>query len=239
MLIAQEFGSLAQTGILDKVAWGLAGQFLHLAVQMHTTQSDLVGNKLHTQFGIRQVLVHHLHDAVHQSFVGRLQLDVIHLVGLFGTAVELTLHAVAVGEHRHHHLLEHVDVEGFRQIPVGTHIQSFQTVLVGAKGSKQKHGDITGIDVFLDVLTELYAVHYRHHHIADHHIHLAHILQDIVPSLLTIDKVADIHRMRQLTHHILTDRLVVLHHDHIETAWSRRFLHFKHYRHMVVHDILA
>ena len=37
---------------------------------MHTAQSYLVGNILAGQFGIAQVVVHHLDDALQQALVG-------------------------------------------------------------------------------------------------------------------------------------------------------------------------
>ena len=70
VLVCQESCSLFQSHVLDKVAWSLSCQILHLTIEMHTTDAHLVCHQFDRQFWIVHILVDDLHHTFHQVLVG-------------------------------------------------------------------------------------------------------------------------------------------------------------------------
>ena len=60
---------------------------------------------------------------------------------------------------------QNVHIEGFHDVGVGTHLETFQLVLITALGSEQDDGDVVGSGIALDFLTHGGAVHLGHHDI--------------------------------------------------------------------------
>ena len=58
----------------------LAGELLHLTMEVDTADAGLLGNHVNAEVGVAQVFVDTLHDTVEKLFVGRLQTDIVYLL---------------------------------------------------------------------------------------------------------------------------------------------------------------
>ena len=99
--------------------------------------------------------------------------------GIFHTFVlrrrrlrEKLAHTVTVLQLRLDEGREHGRLEGLRHIGVGTHVEAFHLVVGCDFRRDEDHGDMTELDVLLDLLTELIAVLSWHRHVADHDVRL-------------------------------------------------------------------
>ena len=60
---------LFQTDVTNEIVGRLTCQFLHLTMQMNTTDANLVSNTVDAEVGVADVFVDDLHDTVKQLFV--------------------------------------------------------------------------------------------------------------------------------------------------------------------------
>ena len=195
---------------------------------MHAADSHLVGNHLDGEFRVAHILVDHLHHTAHQVLIRRLHFNLVDFLFLLLVAMELALKHLACLQLLNHYGAEHIYVERFRQVGIGTVRQSSNTVGVTAQRRHQHHWNVVGVEIRLDFLAEGQTIHHRHHHVAHHHVHLSWMGDDVVPSFLTVAARADHQFFRQLTVHILADGLVVLHEDGIFAVCVRRFVNGQH-----------
>ena len=70
ILRGQKVGGLLEAQGADEVVGRLAGQFLHLAVEVDSADAYLFGNHIDAEVGVVQLLVDGGHDAVEQFLVG-------------------------------------------------------------------------------------------------------------------------------------------------------------------------
>ena len=80
LAILQQLGCLLQSDVADEAVRSLVGQLLHLAMQVHSADAHLLGYHVYTQVGIADVLVNHLHHALHQCIIWSLNLPLFHLL---------------------------------------------------------------------------------------------------------------------------------------------------------------
>ena len=88
-------------------------------------------------------------------------------------------HAVTVLQLRLDEGREHGRLEGLGDVGIGTHVEAFHLVVCCNLCRDEDYGDMTELDVLLDLLTELIAVLSWHRHVADHDVRLccAHLLE--------------------------------------------------------------
>ena len=100
--------------------WRLIGQLLHLAVQVHATDAHLLGYHIDTQVGIADVLVNHLHHALHQCIIWSLNLPLLHLLLLTLVARKLIFQCAAHGEQVDDGAAQDVHIEWLQYVGIGT-----------------------------------------------------------------------------------------------------------------------
>ena len=82
MSIVEESCCLLHHYVAQEVVGRLVGKYLHLAIEVHTTQSHLLGNIVDAQVCIVHIGVDDFHNLLHQFVIGSLHFKVFHLVFL-------------------------------------------------------------------------------------------------------------------------------------------------------------
>ena len=147
LAILEQFGCLLQSDVADEAVRRLIGQFLHLAVQVYTTDAHLLCYHVHTQVGIVDVFVDNLHYPLHQGIVRCLHFYLFYLVILAFIARKLIAQSAAHGEQVDDVAVQNVHVERLQNVGIGTGLQSFQLVFLTALGCEQDDRHIVGVDV--------------------------------------------------------------------------------------------
>ena len=78
----KKLGSLLQSQVADKLGRRYACYLLHLTVQLGAADAHFLGQHLYIEVGILYILVHALHDTLHQGIVVALHLYPFYLVRL-------------------------------------------------------------------------------------------------------------------------------------------------------------
>ena len=91
-LTAKKSCSLFQTEVADEIVWSLVGEFLHLTMQMYTTDTYLCAYHIDIQVAVAEVSVYNGKYAVEKLLVSAFNLDVVDLFTVVFLACELILH---------------------------------------------------------------------------------------------------------------------------------------------------
>ena len=65
----------------------LAGELLHLTMEVDAADACLIGNHVDAEVGVTQILVDAVHDAVEELLIGRLEADLVDLLFQFVVAL--------------------------------------------------------------------------------------------------------------------------------------------------------
>ena len=145
----------------------LSRQFLHLAMQVYTADTHLLGYHVDAQVGVVQVLVDGLHHALQQFLVGRLHLYVLHLFLQAFRLAELLPEQLAGIHQVDDGAAQYIHVERLDDIGVSPRLETLQLVFVAVLGSQQDDGYVVGLRIRLQLRAEGVAVHLGHHDVAD------------------------------------------------------------------------
>ena len=143
-LISQQLGSFLQADVADEVVRGLSRKILHLAMDMHTADTYLIGYHIDAQVGIVQILVDAIHDAVEELLVGRLHAYLVDLLLQFVVALILQPQQTVAVDEIDDGAAQDVHIEWLDDVGIGTRLQSFELVLIAALGGEQDDGDDIG-----------------------------------------------------------------------------------------------
>ena len=106
---------------------------------------------------------------------------------------------------------EHLGVEGFGDVVVGSGFKALEHVFFGGFGGEEDDGDVTGGDVFFQGVAELVAVEFGHHDVADDQV--GDLFEGFGEALFAIyrfnDCVLGLERFSDVMSHII----VVFHHQ--------------------------
>ena len=181
-------------------------------MQVHSADAHLLGYHIDTQVGITDVLVNHLHHALHQCIIWSLNLPLFHLLLLTLFARKLIFQRAAHGEQVDDGAAQDVHVEWFQNVGICSGLQTFQLVFFSTLGGEQDDRHIVGIDICLQLGAEGGSVHFRHHHVADDEVWL--VLQNLVQCHLAVRIGAYLEVAGELCLQIVLDILLVFHnHD--------------------------
>ena len=81
-LLFQEPCSLFQSDVTDKLTGGDSRQFLHLTMQLYTADTHLLGQTLHIEIAVGDILIDGFHDTFHQHLVVAAHLRLVNLFRL-------------------------------------------------------------------------------------------------------------------------------------------------------------
>ena len=95
-MLSYQSGSLIETDVSQELASRNTGHFLQLTMQLSTAYAHLITHLLYIEVRIAQVLVHYLHDTLHQLLIVAFHLYLLHLVILLQSSSELTLQATYI-----------------------------------------------------------------------------------------------------------------------------------------------
>ena len=224
LLLTQEAGGLLQTDVADELRGGDAGHLLHLAVELGTADTHLLTEHLDVEVAIAEVLVHRLHDALHEQLVVALHLGRLEELGLLLSAAVLTLQVEArVDEVLDVHA-QLLHIEGLGEEGIGTALQTLQAVADVGLGGKHDDGYMRQIEVGLDHAEHGEAVHLGHHDVADDEV-VGHVVllgrEQLLQALAAVVADAELIVVRQLGGDIAADLLVVVDDEHA-THTARR-----------------
>ena len=162
--MAQQLFGILQTGIADEGMWRLVGQLLHSAVQMHTAQSYLAGNHIHTQVLIIHVIIDYLHHLFHQLVFWRQVFFYCKLpVALALVASKLVFQSTAHVEQVDDGAAQNVHIEWLHHKGISARLQAGKLVFLSAHRCKQNHRNVVGVHIVLNLGTERVSVHLWHH----------------------------------------------------------------------------
>ena len=128
LLLTDETGSLLQSEVTDEVAGRDTCDLLHLAVQLGTTDTHLLGELLHVEIGILDVLVDTFHDTIHQHIVVAFHLYLLHFLLLCLGTRELTAQTAHIINKVVDEDVQFFHVERLGNESISTTLQSFKTV---------------------------------------------------------------------------------------------------------------
>ena len=131
----------------------LSRQFLHLTVQVHTTDANLFGNHIYVEVGVGNILVDDTHDTLQELLIGRLHFHFCNLLlQRFGLAILLLQNLLRV-QHINDRMPQNVHVERFHDIGIGAGGKSLQFIFVTVLGRQHDDRNMTGDAVGLDLGT--------------------------------------------------------------------------------------
>ena len=84
-----------QTEVTYEVVWSLVGEFLHLTMQVYTTDTYLCAYHINIQVAIAEVGVDNGKYAVEKLLVSTFNLDIVDMLAMVLLASELILHESA------------------------------------------------------------------------------------------------------------------------------------------------
>ena len=119
-LISQQLGSFLQADVADEVVRGLSRKILHLAMDMHTADTYLIGYHIDAQVGIVQILVDAIHDAVEELLVGRLHAYLVDLLLQFVVALILQPQQTVAVDEIDDGAAQDVHIEWLDDVGIGT-----------------------------------------------------------------------------------------------------------------------
>ena len=130
LLLSEQFCRLGQSDIADVVTSRLVGEFLELAVEVHTAHAYLLGNHLGSEVGIAEVLVDDLEHPLQQTFIGRLQLRGIYLIDRQLLTSVRRAESVMFTQEVLDGLLQNLHIERLGDEGIGPNLQALEAVLV-------------------------------------------------------------------------------------------------------------
>mgnify|MGYP007068519096 CR=1 FL=1 len=95
-MLPYQSGSLIETDVSQELASRNTGHLLQLSMQLGAAYAHLITHLLYIEVRIAQVLVHNLHDTLHQLLIVAFHLYLLHLVILLQSSTELTLQATYI-----------------------------------------------------------------------------------------------------------------------------------------------
>ena len=186
-MLSYQSGSLIETDVSQELASRNTGHFLQLTMQLSTAYAHLITHLLYIEVRIAHVLVHYLHDTLHQLLIVAFHLYLLHLVVLLQGTAELTFQATHIINEIVYREMEFLQTERFCQISISSQLDALQTVADFRFGSEHDDRHMTDIGITLDVLKQRDTIHLRHHHIAYYQVEI--VRKQLVQCFLAI--VAD------------------------------------------------
>lgn len=95
-MLSYQSGSLIETDVSQELTSRNTSHLLQLTMQLSTAYAHLITHLLYIEVRIAQVLVHYLHDTLHQLLIVAFHLYLLHLVILLQSSSELTLQATYI-----------------------------------------------------------------------------------------------------------------------------------------------
>ena len=137
-------------------------------MQLGTAYAHLITHLLYIEIRIAHILIHHLHDTLHQFLIVAFHLNLIHLVVLLQGTTELTFQATHIINEIVYREMKFLQAEWFCQISISSQLDALQAVADFRFGSKHNDRNVADVGITLDVLKQSDTIHLRHHHIAYH-----------------------------------------------------------------------
>ena len=118
--LSYQSGSLIETDVSQELASRNTGHLLQLTMQLSTAYAHLITHLLYIEVRIAQVLVHYLHDTLHQLLIVAFHLYLLHLVILLQSSSELTLQATYIVDEIVYREMKFLQTEWFCQISISS-----------------------------------------------------------------------------------------------------------------------
>ena len=118
--LSYQSGSLIETDVSQELAGRHTGHLLQLTMQLGAAYAHLITHFLYIEVRIAQVLVHYLHDTLHQLLVVAFHLYLLHLVVLLQGTTELTLQATYIVDEIVYREMKFLQAERLCQISISS-----------------------------------------------------------------------------------------------------------------------
>ncbi len=119
-MLSYQSGSLIETDVSQELTSRNTGHLLQLTMQLSTAYAHLITHLLYIEVRIAQVLVHYLHDTLHQLLIVAFHLYLLHLVVLLQGTTELTLQATYIVDEIVYREMKFLQTEWFCQISMAS-----------------------------------------------------------------------------------------------------------------------
>ena len=212
-LLTQQSGCLLQADVADKLAGRDTRHFLHLTVQLGSTDAHLLGKHVDIEVAVGEVFVDHLHDTLHEQLVITLHLRLFNTIGLLLGSAVLTLQTLAVMNEVVDNRMKFLHVERLGQEGIGTSLQSLKTIADVGLGCEHDNGKMRDVRISLDHAEHRKAVHLRHHHIAEYKVVL--VGKQFLQALLAVGTGAELVIASKFRRNILPDFGIIVNNEYV------------------------
>src|SRR5574344_1250596 len=120
--------SLFQTEVADKLSCRDACDFFHLAMELGSTDTNIIGKFLYVEVRIRKIVIDAFHDALHKGIVVGFDFYIFYGFFLTLTAGEFSSQSSDVVYQIIYEDVKFLHIKRFCQESVGSLFESFQTV---------------------------------------------------------------------------------------------------------------
>ena len=214
--LAQQTGCLFHTEVAKETPCGDARDFLHLAMQLGTTETDISGKYIDIIFRVGHVGIDRAHDTIHEGIVIAFHLDILHALLLLNSTAELASQTAHIVDEVVNLDVQLVHVERLGDVGIGSALQSLELIFHSSFRGEHDDRQLRDVGVLLDAPQQGDAVHLGHHHIADDEV--VGTGEQHLQCLLAVGCVVELVSVAQFANDVVGDFLVIIGNEDAELA---------------------